>query len=124
MLKVEGKERSGSGHQSNQLILNTLPFFKLNAQFAVETDNLQVTQNLEAFARNRDTPQTFWQECESSEGMSTSAAVARSYLCIQATSTESERLLSKRGLVLSPLRTNLSVTTFAISFFSTALRKI
>ena len=73
LLKVEGKERSGSGHQSNQLILNTLPFFKLNAQFAVETDNLQVTQNLEAFARYRDTPQTFWQECESSEGMSTSA---------------------------------------------------
>ena len=59
LLKVEGKERSGSGHQSNQLILNTLPFFKLNAQFAVETYNLQVTQNPEAFARHRDTPQTF-----------------------------------------------------------------
>ena len=59
LLKVEGKERSGSWHQGNQLILNTLPFFKLNAQFAVETYNLQVTQNPEAFARHRDTPQTF-----------------------------------------------------------------
>lgn len=66
-----------------------------------------------------DRPHIFWKERGTGQSTHEMAAIARSYLCVQATSSESERLFSKAGQVLSARKTNISDRAFSnIVYFS------
>ncbi|KAF9549687.1 hypothetical protein BGW38_009579, partial [Lunasporangiospora selenospora] len=61
----------------------------------------------------RESPQEFWKDHQGFKALNHLAKIAPKYLCIQATSTESERLFSKTGQVLSSRRTQLLDNTFS-----------
>lgn len=69
-----------------------------------------VIENPTAFAKALDTPHVFWRDLE--ETFPLMSMLARAYHCVQATSSESERLFSKAGLLLPPKKINLSYSNF------------
>ncbi|KAF9580974.1 hypothetical protein BGW38_002179, partial [Lunasporangiospora selenospora] len=72
----------------------------------------------------QDSPQDFWHSHVNDETLGCMAQVALSYLCIQATSTECERLFSKAGLVISPRRTRMSDNNFRNIIFLSSFQKL
>ncbi|KAF9114343.1 hypothetical protein BGX30_006644, partial [Mortierella sp. GBA39] len=65
-----------------------------------------VIEDPKSFVDALDAPQVFWRELE--ETFPLMSVLARAYLCVQATSSESERLFSKAGLLLPAKKFNLS----------------
>lgn len=89
----EEESREASDQSSNY----TNRFFNLQAMFAVEAYDLQVTADPQKYTRFMEAPQDYWQMHQENPEVKDLAQVACSFLSIQATSTESERLFSKAG---------------------------
>ncbi|KAF9430489.1 hypothetical protein BGZ94_006568 [Podila epigama] len=82
--------------------------FHLEAVGAVASYTATTTVSPGDFVKYKDKPQEFWDELQHHHHFKDLAVMARSYLCIQATSTESERLFSRAGQLQTPRRTQLS----------------
>jgi hypothetical protein len=116
----------GADHQdqaeqqtNNPEIVNALVadrFWRLQAQYAVDLYVLQLEIDPGMFKQYEDTPQRYWMERRTANAKAI-RDVARSYLCIQATSTASERLLSKAGSILSSRKASLSDRNFVNIIF-------
>ncbi|KAG0377890.1 hypothetical protein BGX24_005215 [Mortierella sp. AD032] len=72
--------------------------------------NTMVLKDTNKLAKFLDMPEDFWKKAETR--LPLLAALARAYLSIQATSSESERLFSKAGLLLPPKKVNVSIHNF------------
>lgn len=72
--------------------------------------NALAIKNPEMTAKYLDRPEDFWKSAEGR--LPLLAALARAYLSIQATSSESERLFSKAGLLLPPKKVNIAIHNF------------
>jgi len=71
-----------------------------------------------------DNPGAFWKSKESLPTLASMATLARMLLTIQATSSESERLFSKAGLIYSARRSRLSDNNFCNVIFFSSLEKM
>ena len=69
-----------------------------------------ITSDIHTYASALDNPQDYWRDMADTYPMM--AQLARCYLAVQATSSESERLFSKAGLLLPPKKANLTYQNF------------
>ncbi|KAG0282884.1 hypothetical protein BGZ96_012736 [Linnemannia gamsii] len=75
------------------------------------TDYLDtITSDIDIYAPALDNPQDYWRDMEDTYPMM--AQLARSYLAVQATSSECERLFSKAGQLLPAQKANLAYQNF------------
>lgn len=88
--------------------LYTKSYFDVLAKMPVDAYGVLVVGMSKQFEKYRACPQDFWSKYRHHSALGTLGRVARAYLTIQATSTESERLFSKAGLILGDLNTALS----------------
>ncbi|KAF8918493.1 hypothetical protein BGZ52_012880, partial [Haplosporangium bisporale] len=116
----EEESREASDQSSNY----TNQFFNLQAMFAVEAYDLQVTADPQKYTRFMEAPQDYWRMHQENPEVKDLAQVARSFLSIQATSTESERLFSKAGRVLTARKTRMTDHNFCNIIFASSYEKI
>jgi hypothetical protein len=83
-------------------------YFDVMAKMPVDAYGVLVVGMSKQFEQYRASPQDFWSKYRHHSALGTLGRVARAYLTIQATSTESERLFSKAGLILGDMNTALS----------------
>lgn len=102
----------------------TTDFFELQSAYQVGAYNLKVTKHPTLFTKYKEAPQDYWKACENNPEAKQLAQLARSYLSIQATSSESERLFSKAGRVLSSRRTQMRDPTFRNIIFASNYNKL
>jgi len=105
-------------------IVRGMNSFQLEALGTLSNYASTIANDPDNFLKYKDSPQAFWIKMQQERGFQDLADLARSYLCIQATSAESERLFSKAGLILSPLRTRLSDTNFSNLLFARSFYKL
>ena len=72
--------------------------------------NIMMLKDTNMAARFLDKPEDFWKKADTR--LPLLAALARAYLSVQATSSESERLFSKAGLLLPSKRINVTIHNF------------
>lgn len=81
---------------------------KMDASYASESYCLSILENSNIIDAYLDSPHEYWEKVRHKERYRVLARVVRTYLCVPATSNESERLFSKAGQVLSARKTSLS----------------
>ena len=74
-------------------------------------------------AKYFESPVVFWQMMEGMDNFASLCYLARMYLTIQATSSESERLFSRAGMVYTARRSWLSGNNFCNAIFFNSLEK-
>jgi len=95
---------------------------QVNAEYCVlayKSLLLNKTRNVAYF----DDPLAFWRMMEGVDNFVSISYIARMYLTIQATSSESERLFSKAGMVYTARRSQLSDNNFCNVIFFNSLEK-
>ncbi|KAF9307386.1 hypothetical protein BG003_000717 [Podila horticola] len=122
--EVTGKASKVTGEMSSQPSKFTRRYFNLQAAFAVKAYDLQVMENPQQYAGYMEAPQAYWQTQQESPELKDLAQVARSCLSIQATSTESERLFSKAGQVLSARKTQMTDHNFRNIIFARSYERV
>ncbi|GJJ75808.1 hypothetical protein EMPS_08166 [Entomortierella parvispora] len=70
-----------------------------------------------------DCPQDFWLQHRSNESLMSLCSIALSYLCIQATSSDSERAFSQAGLILDKKRASMADHNFQAVLFARSFAK-
>lgn len=94
-------------HRSTTYTQRNIEDWQDNALFDIQKYYLRVRRRTERFLGFKDDPVAFWKSNELFRADCMLARVARMCLTMQATSSESERLFSRAGFVLSPRRSNL-----------------
>lgn len=122
--EVTGKASKVTGEMSSQSSKFIRRYFNLQAAFSVKTYDLQVMENPQQYAGYMKAPQVYWQTQQENPELKDLAQVARSYLSIQATSTESERLFSKAGQVLSARKTQMTDHNFRNIIFAHSYERV
>jgi len=118
---MEEKEKVKSGQST--FTKTAIATIELLSVLAVNVYEAQSKDNRTDLIAHADDPGKYWSMLP--EGIETSniKEVARWYLCIQATSAESERLFSKAGQVLSERKTNTSDRVFRDMVFYSSFKK-
>ncbi|KAF8975985.1 hypothetical protein BGZ52_008406, partial [Haplosporangium bisporale] len=107
------------GHSSDF----TNDFFELQASYQVAAYSMRVTKQPTLYTKYKEAPQDFWENWGNYPESRELSQLARSYLSIQATSSESERLFSKAGRLLSARRTQMGDETFRNIIFASSYNK-
>ncbi|KAF8981140.1 hypothetical protein BGZ46_003194 [Entomortierella lignicola] len=102
----------------------SMGYLGLEASFAVEAYCLNVKENSDALKYYMDIPQDYWRDRGSKPHYVKLAEIARSYVCIQATSNDSERLFSKAGQVISARKTSITDHNFRNIIFYNSFSRI
>ncbi|KAF9579727.1 hypothetical protein BGW38_003897, partial [Lunasporangiospora selenospora] len=96
---------------------------RMSAQMAVALYECETSHHKEQRAQFIEIPQDYWRLDRNNERLRDLARIARIYLCFQATSSESERLFSKAGRVLSSRKTRLNDSIFRDIIFASSFEK-
>ncbi|KAG0227104.1 hypothetical protein BGW41_003964 [Actinomortierella wolfii] len=128
MEETAGSEQVAPGYGSTSALEDAPPqVIVLQADFVVRAYDLMVQGNMKTeYANYLEAPQDYWRREWSNprSNIRLLAPIAFKYLSIQATSSESERLFSKAGQVLSSRKARLSDNVFRNIVFSHSFDKL